>query len=189
MSKFACPECSYIYDEAIGDPHEGFPPGTAFADVPDDWSCPDCAVRDKVDFEPMAIGSTGKPMPLRAVPTQTPPADSAPQPERPWPPGDAPSGPVITMVYPTTTAPKVETPEVSEVAKPTPTSKDTLVLAQPASPFLKWICITCGHIYDEEKGDAIEGFAPGTRFADIPDDWCCPDCGATKEDYVLYEEE
>jgi len=22
--------------------------------VPDDWACPDCGVRDKVDFEPVA---------------------------------------------------------------------------------------------------------------------------------------
>ncbi|MDE4176760.1 rubredoxin [Phaeobacter sp. PT47_59] len=29
---------------------------------------------------------------------------------------------------------------------------------------------------------------PFTLFSQIPDDWCCPDCGATKEDYVLYEE-
>jgi len=25
-------------------------------DVPDDWACPDCGVRDKVDFEPLGDG-------------------------------------------------------------------------------------------------------------------------------------
>ena len=54
--------------------------------------------------------------------------------------------------------------------------------------YRKWVCITCGHIYDEALGDEAEGFPAGTRFEDIPDDWCCPDCGATKEDYVLYED-
>ena len=54
--------------------------------------------------------------------------------------------------------------------------------------YRKWLCITCGHIYDEALGDEHEGFPPGTLFSQIPDDWCCPDCGATKEDYVLYEE-
>ena len=29
---------------------EGFPPGTPWAVVPDDWNCPDCSVRDKIDF-------------------------------------------------------------------------------------------------------------------------------------------
>lgn len=52
MAKFACPECGFTYDEALGIPREGFPPGTPFSEVPDDWSCPDCGVRDKVDFEP-----------------------------------------------------------------------------------------------------------------------------------------
>jgi rubredoxin len=50
MSRYRCEVCDYVYDEAAGDPREGFPPGTAWADVPDDWSCPDCGVRDKVDF-------------------------------------------------------------------------------------------------------------------------------------------
>jgi rubredoxin len=43
--------CGYIYDEDQGDAHEGFPPGTGWERVPVNWSCPDCAVRDKGDFE------------------------------------------------------------------------------------------------------------------------------------------
>jgi alkane 1-monooxygenase len=45
-----CPGCGYTYDEANGDPREGFPAGTAWADIPDTWCCPDCGVREKVDF-------------------------------------------------------------------------------------------------------------------------------------------
>lgn len=51
MGQFRCPCCGYVYDEARGEPHEGFQPGMLFSDVPDDWSCPDCSVRDKPDFE------------------------------------------------------------------------------------------------------------------------------------------
>jgi alkane 1-monooxygenase len=46
-----CPGCGYTYDEALGDPREGFPAGTSWAAVPEDWCCPDCGVRDKADFE------------------------------------------------------------------------------------------------------------------------------------------
>jgi len=46
----ACPCCGYTYDEVAGAPREGFSPGTPWSDVPDDWHCPDCGVRDKVDF-------------------------------------------------------------------------------------------------------------------------------------------
>ena len=53
MTSFKCPICDYVYDEAKGDPREGFPAGTAFSEVPDDWTCPDCGVREKVDVEEM----------------------------------------------------------------------------------------------------------------------------------------
>ncbi|GEB15093.1 alkane 1-monooxygenase [Pimelobacter simplex] len=47
-----CPGCSYVYDVAAGDEHEGFAAGTAWSDIPDDWCCPDCGVREKIDFIP-----------------------------------------------------------------------------------------------------------------------------------------
>jgi len=47
-----CPGCSYSYEVAAGDEHEGFAAGTAWADIPADWCCPDCGVRDKADFVP-----------------------------------------------------------------------------------------------------------------------------------------
>jgi rubredoxin len=47
---YQCPVCDYRYDEAKGDAREGFPAGTPWEQVPDDWRCPDCAVREKPDF-------------------------------------------------------------------------------------------------------------------------------------------
>lgn len=44
-ARYICiePDCSpYIYDPAVGDPDRGVAPGTPFAEVPDDWTCPDC---------------------------------------------------------------------------------------------------------------------------------------------------
>ena len=52
MSRFRGPAGGYEYDEQSGHAREGFPPGTRWTDVPDDWTCPDCGVREKVDFEP-----------------------------------------------------------------------------------------------------------------------------------------
>lgn len=51
----------------------------------------------------------------------------------------------------------------------------------------KWQCIFCAYIYDEAVGDPQHGLAPGTAWADIPEDWFCPDCGATKADFELME--
>ncbi|WP_374592448.1 rubredoxin [Aquabacterium sp.] len=52
MARFRCPNCGYVYDEQDGCPREGFAPGTPWRLVPDNWACPDCAVREKPDFEP-----------------------------------------------------------------------------------------------------------------------------------------
>lgn len=54
MKKWQCLVCSYVYDEAVGDPGSGIPPGTAWEDVPDDWTCPDCGAA-KSDFEMVQI--------------------------------------------------------------------------------------------------------------------------------------
>lgn len=51
MAVYSCPVCDYAYDERIGAPREGFAAGTAWSSIPDDWCCPDCGVREKVDFE------------------------------------------------------------------------------------------------------------------------------------------
>jgi rubredoxin len=51
--------------------------------------------------------------------------------------------------------------------------------------FNKYECVVCGEIYDEAVGDSDSGLAPGTRWADVPEDWACPECGATKENFEL----
>jgi rubredoxin len=50
MSVYRCPDCGYEYDEAAGEPREGFPAGTPWSAIPDDWHCPSCGVEDAVDF-------------------------------------------------------------------------------------------------------------------------------------------
>jgi len=44
----------------------------------------------------------------------------------------------------------------------------------------KYVCTLCGWVYDPAEGDPDGGVAPGTAFEDIPEDWVCPVCGATK---------
>ena len=51
----------------------------------------------------------------------------------------------------------------------------------------KWQCMVCGFIYDEELGLPDEGVAPGTRWDEIPEDWSCPDCGVSKEEFEMIE--
>jgi flavin reductase (DIM6/NTAB) family NADH-FMN oxidoreductase RutF/rubredoxin len=41
--KYKCNVCGYVYEPAVGDPDNGIPPGTAFEDLPESWTCPICA--------------------------------------------------------------------------------------------------------------------------------------------------
>ena len=40
-----------------------------------------------------------------------------------------------------------------------------------------YLCIVCGFVYDEAVGRPEDGLAAGTRWADVPASWACPDCG------------
>ena len=47
----------------------------------------------------------------------------------------------------------------------------------------KHVCSVCGYIYDEAAGIPDDGIAPGTLWAQLPEDWVCPLCGAAKSEF------
>jgi rubredoxin len=47
----------------------------------------------------------------------------------------------------------------------------------------KYVCVNCGYIYDPAMGDPVRGFAAGTPFEDLPDNWTCPICYAAKSQF------
>lgn len=51
MKRYVCNVCGYVYDPEVGDPDSDIPAGTAFEDLPDDWTCPVCGA-SKSDFSP-----------------------------------------------------------------------------------------------------------------------------------------
>ena len=50
----------------------------------------------------------------------------------------------------------------------------------------KYVCTVCGYIYDEAAGDPDNGYAAGTKWEDLPEDFVCPLCGVGK---VMFEEQ
>ncbi len=64
-TRYLCSMCSYVYDEKRGEPHRGIKVGTKFEDLPDDYTCPVCAMDPKIrvqfgkvfkqGFEPLQI--------------------------------------------------------------------------------------------------------------------------------------
>jgi rubredoxin len=47
-TKWICSVCGYVYDQKRGEPHRGIKPGTAFEDLPDDYTCPVCNLDPKI---------------------------------------------------------------------------------------------------------------------------------------------
>lgn len=48
---------------------------------------------------------------------------------------------------------------------------------------MKYKCLICGYIYDPDHGDPDNGIEVGTAFEALPDDWVCPVCGASKDQF------
>ncbi|UCE62315.1 MAG: rubredoxin [Phycisphaerales bacterium] len=51
----------------------------------------------------------------------------------------------------------------------------------------KYECDACDYVYDPATGDPENGIEPGTSFDDLPDDWVCPVCGVSKDNFTLQE--
>ena len=48
-----------------------------------------------------------------------------------------------------------------------------------------WRCpvANCGYVYDPERGDRKGKIEKGVQFKDLPEDWKCPVCGASKSKF------
>ena len=68
-----------------------------------------------------------------------------------------------------------------------PETAPTYIKSEEVNKVDKYVCQICGYVYDPEKGDPDGGIAPGTAFKDIPDDWVCPVCGASKDQFKKME--
>ncbi|MBR3751085.1 MAG: rubredoxin [Clostridia bacterium] len=47
--------------------------------------------------------------------------------------------------------------------------------------FTDYICHLCGYVYNPAQGDTAHGIDKGVQFTDLPDDWVCPVCHASKD--------
>lgn len=52
-------------------------------------------------------------------------------------------------------------------------------MAQPEEVY-QCQTVNCGFVYDPDRGDKRRKIAPGIKFEDLPKDWTCPVCGASK---------
>jgi flavin reductase (DIM6/NTAB) family NADH-FMN oxidoreductase RutF/rubredoxin len=58
---------------------------------------------------------------------------------------------------------------------------------EEVSKMAKYRCTVCGYIYDPQAGDPDGDIKPGTPFEELPDEWVCPVCGASKDQFEKIE--
>jgi GntR family transcriptional regulator/MocR family aminotransferase len=69
-------------------------------------------------------------------------------------------------------------PTVGMVAR-----KPVLPAGNPAAGRGAHICKGCYFVYNETRGLPLSGISAGTKFADLPAAWRCPDCGTDKSTF------
>jgi rubredoxin len=47
----------------------------------------------------------------------------------------------------------------------------------------RYVCNVCGYVYDPAEGDPDNDIPAGTSFEELPSDWTCPVCGASKDEF------
>lgn len=77
-------------------------------------------------------------------------------------------------------APTYRGPEAEEPEEKKP---DRAPGGEKGGTMQKYECNVCGYVYDPAEGDPDGGIQPGVAFEDLPDDWVCPVCGASKEEF------
>jgi len=54
---------------------------------------------------------------------------------------------------------------------------------------MRFLCVNCGHIYDESLWEEEEGIDPGTCIDEIDEDIHCPMCDGSFDDFSPIEDE
>ena len=62
--------------------------------------------------------------------------------------------------------------------------ENVMSISENSNGFKTYVCNLCGWSYNEEAGDPDNGIAPGTKWEDLPVDFVCPLCGASKDEFT-----
>ncbi len=58
-----------------------------------------------------------------------------------------------------------------------------------SSKHARYICANCGYIYDPAAGDPMNNIPSGTPFEDLPEEWVCPMCYASQDQFDVFDED
>lgn len=57
--------------------------------------------------------------------------------------------------------------------------------APAIGPQTRLECKICWHVYDPAEGDPVWQVPPGTPFDQLPAHWTCPECSATRDQFMV----
>lgn len=72
--------------------------------------------------------------------------------------------------------PKKEAPPMKKMKKP--------FIKKSAPSYKVHVCNGCGYEYDKEIGDPENDIKPGTPFEKLSEEWICPLCGESKDEFI-----
>ncbi len=49
-------------------------------------------------------------------------------------------------------------------------------------------CKVCWYVYDPAVGDPVRQIPPGVSFAELPVEWCCPNCECAREQFMVLDD-
>jgi rubredoxin len=49
-------------------------------------------------------------------------------------------------------------------------------------------CGVCWHVYDPAEGDGVNQIPPGVAWAELPEDWRCPNCDSPKSRFMRLDD-
>ncbi len=53
------------------------------------------------------------------------------------------------------------------------------------TPSTRMECKICWYVYDPSEGDVVWQIPAGTPFSALPPHWTCPNCSATKDQFLV----
>ena len=68
-------------------------------------------------------------------------------------------------------------------SRPPGDTRDCDLIIKETITLDKYVCDSCGYVYDPAEGDPDNGVAPGTAWESVPESWVCPLCGVGKEHF------
>ncbi|MDQ5985751.1 MAG: hypothetical protein CSYNP_01468 [Syntrophus sp. SKADARSKE-3] len=54
--------------------------------------------------------------------------------------------------------------------------------------WVNYVCNQCEYMYEPPEGDPSQDISKGVPFEKLPEEWTCPQCGASLSEFSIFGE-